>query len=240
MAGKNDFAEALVRLRKEREMTQKDLAMKLNVSDKAVSRWETGKNYPDIETLQRAAEVLGVGVNDLLTGDLRLTKKKSPYKRVTLIVIIAAALVYMFPVYHLFRVAGDNYFGAEESMCLLFRGWPSQRLEVSDIVDTAEAAFSEIGLSREEAKEKYGELGRYVITSEDEDVVKEKHRLKVWSVSLDRYTSESLGYMWVCYDQEGYDKNGEVSTGSWEVPALWCLEKDEDGKWYVSSIKERP
>lgn len=46
MADKNDFAEALVRLRKEREMTQKDLAMKLNVSDKAVSRWETGKNYP--------------------------------------------------------------------------------------------------------------------------------------------------------------------------------------------------
>lgn len=51
MTEKNSFGESLVEFRKAKGMTQKDLAEKLNVSDKAISRWETGKNYPDIETL---------------------------------------------------------------------------------------------------------------------------------------------------------------------------------------------
>jgi transcriptional regulator with XRE-family HTH domain len=39
-------------LRKEKGMTQKQLSEKLNVSDKAISRWETGRGFPDIESLQ--------------------------------------------------------------------------------------------------------------------------------------------------------------------------------------------
>lgn len=38
----------IAKLRNEREMTQKDLSEVLNVSDKAISRWETGKGYPDV------------------------------------------------------------------------------------------------------------------------------------------------------------------------------------------------
>ena len=38
-------------LRKEKKLTQKELAEKINVSDKAVSRWETGKGYPDVTSL---------------------------------------------------------------------------------------------------------------------------------------------------------------------------------------------
>ena len=71
----NDFGKAIVQLRKEKGLTQKELADNLNVSDKAVSRWETGKNYPDIETLQQLATVLDVSVNDLLSGELKLAKR---------------------------------------------------------------------------------------------------------------------------------------------------------------------
>ena len=49
-----DFGKMIVRLRKEKGMTQKQLAEMLNVSDKAVSRWENGKNYPDIETMMHS------------------------------------------------------------------------------------------------------------------------------------------------------------------------------------------
>ena len=41
----------IAKLRSERGMTQKELSEALNVSDKAISRWETGKGYPDVSSL---------------------------------------------------------------------------------------------------------------------------------------------------------------------------------------------
>lgn len=55
-------------LRKEKNLTQKQLADKLNVSDKAISRWETGRGYPDIESLQALSDEFSVSINELLCG----------------------------------------------------------------------------------------------------------------------------------------------------------------------------
>jgi transcriptional regulator with XRE-family HTH domain len=49
-------------------MTQKDVASRLNVTDKAVSKWERGLSYPDISLLVPLSETLGVSVGDLLNG----------------------------------------------------------------------------------------------------------------------------------------------------------------------------
>ena len=56
------------RLREEKGMTQAELAAKLSVSDKAVSRWETGRGYPDITLIEPLASALGVSVSELLAG----------------------------------------------------------------------------------------------------------------------------------------------------------------------------
>ncbi len=56
-------------LRKEKELTQAQLAEKLNVTDKAISRWETGKGMPDSSLLVPLADILGITVNELLTGE---------------------------------------------------------------------------------------------------------------------------------------------------------------------------
>lgn len=56
-------------LRKENNLTQKELAQRLGVSDKAVSKWETGKCYPDIEVMGALGSLFGVTVNDLLSGE---------------------------------------------------------------------------------------------------------------------------------------------------------------------------
>ena len=56
------------KLREERKMTQTQLAEILSVSDKAVSKWETGKGYPDITLVQPIAEALGISVIELLSG----------------------------------------------------------------------------------------------------------------------------------------------------------------------------
>ena len=103
----NDFGKAIVKLRKEKGFTQKELADKLNVSDKAVSRWETGKNYPDIETLQQLAVVLDVSVNDLLSGELKLAKKVSKRKKTVIVTLVILLLLYLFPVWHLIPVTSS-------------------------------------------------------------------------------------------------------------------------------------
>lgn len=59
----------IAQMRKEREMTQRQLAEKIGVSDKAVSRWETGKGLPDTSIMPSLCESLGINVNELLSGE---------------------------------------------------------------------------------------------------------------------------------------------------------------------------
>ena len=54
--------------RKELDMTQKELAEKLGITDRAVSKWETGRSMPDLSLLQPLSHVLEIDVNDLLNG----------------------------------------------------------------------------------------------------------------------------------------------------------------------------
>lgn len=63
---KEKFGEFIAKLRKERGLTQKELAEKLFVSDKAVSKWERGQSLPDITMLNPLAEALGVTAAELL------------------------------------------------------------------------------------------------------------------------------------------------------------------------------
>ena len=55
-------------LREKKKLTQKDLAEKLRISDKTISKWETGKGLPDITLVAPLAEALGISVADLFAG----------------------------------------------------------------------------------------------------------------------------------------------------------------------------
>ncbi len=57
------------KLREDKNMTQAELAAELNISDKTVSKWETGKGYPDITLLEPLAKALGVSVIELFSGN---------------------------------------------------------------------------------------------------------------------------------------------------------------------------
>lgn len=54
--------------RKAINLTQKELANKLNITDKAVSKWERGLSFPDISILIPLAEILNISLYDLLIG----------------------------------------------------------------------------------------------------------------------------------------------------------------------------
>ena len=55
-------------LRESKGMTQEELARRIHVSSKAVSKWETGKGFPDISLLEPLSEALGISVIELLSG----------------------------------------------------------------------------------------------------------------------------------------------------------------------------
>ena len=62
------FGTFLAQMRKEMGLTQKELADRLNVTDKAVSKWETGKGFPDVKLLEPLAQALGVSLVELMQG----------------------------------------------------------------------------------------------------------------------------------------------------------------------------
>lgn len=117
-------------LRKEKGLTQKELAEKLNVTDKAVSKWETGRSAPDIALLSPLAEALGVTVVEILQGEkiekekisavsdevvvrtMRTSNKKlkrAMFITVIVMVILVFVSVLSYPVYHFFTsVPIDN------------------------------------------------------------------------------------------------------------------------------------
>lgn len=70
------FGAFISELRKEKGYTQKDLAQKLLISDKAISKWETGVSFPDTALLLPLAELFGVTVTELLMCE-RLDKKET-------------------------------------------------------------------------------------------------------------------------------------------------------------------
>ena len=65
------------RLRESNNMTQQQLADKLNVSDKAISKWETSRGYPDISLVERLADALGVSIIELFSGENVVNTNKS-------------------------------------------------------------------------------------------------------------------------------------------------------------------
>lgn len=65
------------RLRESRKMTQHELAERMCVSDKAVSKWETGRGYPDISLIEPLSEALGVSVIELFSGESVVNTNRS-------------------------------------------------------------------------------------------------------------------------------------------------------------------
>lgn len=69
MMNQTEVGKFIAGCRKEKQLTQAQLAEKLNITDRAVSKWETGKNLPDSSIMPELCEILGITVNELLSGE---------------------------------------------------------------------------------------------------------------------------------------------------------------------------
>ena len=75
---KERTGQLITELRKEKGLTQKQLADALNVTDKAVSKWERGLSFPDISMLEPIAQTLDISIMEILAGE-----KKSEDETIT-------------------------------------------------------------------------------------------------------------------------------------------------------------
>lgn len=97
-----EIGEQIKKRRKQLNWTQKELAVKINVSDKTVSSWETGRTYPELSLLVEISELFGLSLDELLRGDVEVVKRidkdiklKTIYKYgliATLLIIFASGL----------------------------------------------------------------------------------------------------------------------------------------------------
>lgn len=64
-----EIGKFIAECRREKHLTQAQLAERLNLTDRAVSKWETGKSMPDSSVMLELCEILGITVNELLSGE---------------------------------------------------------------------------------------------------------------------------------------------------------------------------
>lgn len=96
-----DLSEKLQKLRKENNLTQEDLAKKLFVSRTAISKWETGRGMPSIESLQLISKYFDISLDLLLSNEeiIDLAKKenkeniRSLIKRIDILIYVIGTVI---------------------------------------------------------------------------------------------------------------------------------------------------
>lgn len=243
------IGEFIAELRKEKNMTQNDLARKLGVTDRAISKWENGRGMPDLSLLIPLCLELGISINELLSGE-RLNKKKYQAKLeenfiktidytdkkikktrkvtkifLTIILFIIGLLVVVFCI---------DMYRMKNNKPVLLSTWG---IDYTPSIDLSE---ERIEIAIEE----------YLVNSHSSD-----ERDEVWFASFRIYLIEEEDkslynvYIWA-YEQSYYLENDELQSGSASsIPYKFVIEKKgeeyevvqvrwpSDGVWYAEDMK---
>jgi hypothetical protein len=153
------------------------------------------------------------------------------------IFIAICVLLHFFPVYRFLSIGLDNYYSNDQITKALYIGSASDRREAQAVLRLADKAFNDVRHTSAENDEEYGLLSRYATdTDQYGDVGFNEHSLELWSAHL----GEDEGWIWVYYSSETFNHDGSLAHGSWQIPSLWKLEKNDTGEWVVVQIREHP
>lgn len=173
-------------------------------------------------------------------------KKKLRRKSVMAVSITAACiigivfLISIFPIWRIVHIGpktmGNYYTRAEIGMALNI-GSASDRSEAQSVLRLADKAFNDVHHTDAENEAEYGLLARYATGTDNyPDAASNEHSLELWSAHLDK----DGGWIWVFYSSETFNYDGSTACGSWRVPSLWKVEKNDKGEWMVVQILEHP
>lgn len=86
------MGQTIAQLRKENNMTQLELAEKMGVTDKAVSKWERDLSCPDVNSIPKLAQTLGVSVEELLQAKSKESKEETEWGHILDVILKAVPL----------------------------------------------------------------------------------------------------------------------------------------------------
>ena len=110
----NEFGKLIKEIRKKNNLTQKDLADKYNVTYQAVSKWENGKNMPDVSLIKEISKDFNVSMDDLLEGKYNTNNKKKFIKWIIIGIMIVVLVIILII---LFNKSSDFEFKTLSSNC---------------------------------------------------------------------------------------------------------------------------
>ena len=100
------------KIRIDNNLTQKEFAIKYNVSFQAVSKWERGYNLPDIYLLKQIADDFNININELLEGNIKIENndEKTKNKKSKLIIIISSIIGLILLAFIIFKLLAPDDF----------------------------------------------------------------------------------------------------------------------------------
>ena len=116
-----EFSKKLQELRKQKGLTQEELAQKLYVSRTAISKWESGRGYPSIDSLKEIAKFFCVTVDQLLSGEevLTIAQEDQKQKQTSFRDLVFALLDLSVCVFFFLPIFGEKIEGAVREVSLL-------------------------------------------------------------------------------------------------------------------------
>ncbi|MDU4324370.1 MAG: helix-turn-helix transcriptional regulator [Clostridium celatum] len=128
-----NIAMTIIKIRKDKKMTQEDFAKLFNVTRQTVSNWENEKSYPDLQTLIKISDMFEISLDTLMKGDKTMVKKfdkellqnkyiKNLFKllSVVFIVLIISYGVYTALWYNNKKVCEENFYSNTEELGFKF------------------------------------------------------------------------------------------------------------------------
>ena len=173
-------------IRLENNLTQKELADKLGVTYQAVSKWEIGKNIPDISILKQISNDFNVNIDELLNGEKDINKKKNT--KVLSLVVIFVLLIAIIAVIILIKNNNNDFeFKTISSKCTDFRITGSAAYNK----DKTSIYISNIEFCGEEDKEVYEQIECKLYENENETKTKISSCTKKNNITLEEYLKDA-------------------------------------------------
>lgn len=240
--------------RKALGFTQLELANKLNITDRAVSKWENGRGMPDISLIKPLCDELGITINDLLSGEklqegqikskseeniintLQFSKKKQKnYKKI----IIAAITITMIPIVTLSTLFCIDMNRMRNSEPVLFSTWGYSYAPPIDLSsEKIEIEIEKFITNINDSEYKHYNNEKYFTAS------------KIYLIDESRKKEEYSVYAWILCNSYYQDEDGQIKEGGgFSAPYKFIVKRNEeiysvcnaicprDGSYYPKDMK---
>lgn len=230
----------IAELRKEKKLTQIDLANKLGITDRAISKWENGRGLPDLSLLTPLCEILDVSINELLSGS-RLDKKdyqekleeniintidytdKKIKKTKKFFVIILSVIIAFIVLFML--MYGIDINRMKNNKPVIFSTWGYSYVPPIDLKeDEIELAITDYLIQKGDSEPKHNDNEKTFVSMRIY-LIEEKEKDKHYNV-----------YAWVL-DEKYYLENNEIKEDSGSSIPYKFVVKSIDGKFSVTDYR---